>query len=457
MFVGRNHELEILEQCYQSEKFECLILYGRRRVGKTALIREFVHNKRCIFFTGIETTADENLNMFSQSIYQCDHESGEWPIYPSFDAAFKAIADMSNNQNLVLVLDEYPYLAKSYPAISSILQKNIDLYYQSNRRLMLIICGSSMSFMEHQVLGYQSPLFGRRTAQLKLGPFNYFEMQAFYTSMSPEAMAVVYGVTGGIPKYIQCFDEKRTIRDNLCNQFLNPSGYLYEEPSNLLKQELREPGVYHAIIRAIASGHSKISEISNALGMSTSTLSPYLARLQELGIVQKKSPVPSTGAKKCIYEVSDLMFSFWYLIVPTQNTLIQRGYSERAYTNIIPTLDTYMGKVFEQICIEYMWREYDKLPVQFTEIGAWWGANRTKKQTEEIDIVATDGKSAIFCECKWRNKTVTEDILQTLIDRSMLVDVERRYYMIFSKSEYSNECQKTASRLGIQLIQFSEM
>ena len=123
MFVGRNHELEILEQCYQSEKFECLILYGRRRVGKTALIREFVHNKRCIFFTGIETTADENLNMFSQSIYQCDHESGEWPIYPSFDAAFKAIADMSNNQNLVLVLDEYPYLAKSYPAISSILQK----------------------------------------------------------------------------------------------------------------------------------------------------------------------------------------------------------------------------------------------------------------------------------------------------------------------------------------------
>jgi AAA+ ATPase superfamily predicted ATPase len=232
---------------------------------------------------------------------------------------------------------------------------------------------------------------------------------------------------------------------------------LYEEPSNLLKQELREPGVYHAIIRAIASGHSKISEISNALGMSTSTLSPYLARLQELGIVQKKSPVPSTGAKKCIYEVSDLMFRFWYLIVPTQNTLIQRGYSERAYTNIIPTLDTYMGKVFEQICIEYMWREYDKLPVQFTEIGAWWGANRTKKQTEEIDIVATDGKSAIFCECKWRNKTVTEDILQTLIDRSMLVDVERRYYMIFSKSEYSNECQKTASRLGIQLIQFSEM
>ena len=104
-----------------------------------------------------------------------------------------------------------------------------------------------------------------------------------------------------------------------------------------------------------------------------------------------------------------------------------------------------------------MWREYDKLPVQFTEIGPWWGANRTKKQTEEIDIVATDGKSAIFCECKWRNKTVTEDILQTLIDRSMLVDIEQRYYMIFSKSEYSKECQKTASRLGIQLIQFSEM
>ncbi len=457
MFVGRERELGIFEQCYQSEKFECLVLYGRRRVGKTALIREFVQNRKCIFFTGIESTSDENLNMLSQSIWLCDHETGEWPVFPSFDAAFKAIADMCSNQKIVVVLDEYPYLAKSYPAVSSILQKMIDLYYQSQGNLMLVLCGSSMSFMEHQVMGYQSPLYGRRTVQIKLGPFCFFETPAFYTKLSPETMAVVYGVTGGIPKYIQCFDENKTIRENLCDQFFCSSGYLYEEPSNLLKQELREPGIYHAMIRAIASGHSKMSELANALGMTSSSLSPYLAKLQELGIVQKKYPVPATGARKNIYEVSDMMFKFWHLVVPGQNNLIQRGFSDRAYTNILPTLETYMGKVFEQICIDYMWKEYDKLPVQFTEIGAWWGSNRTKKQTEEIDIVATDGRSAIFCECKWRNRTITEETLQTLIERSMLVDMAHRYYIVFAKSQFSQECQKAAKRLGIRLICFLEM
>ena len=457
MFVGRKRELEILEQCYRSDKFECLVLYGRRRVGKTALIREFVRNRRCIFFTGIESTSDENLNMLSQSIWLCDHDNGEWPVFPSFDAAFKTIADMCSQQKLIVVLDEYPYLAKSCPAVSSILQKTIDLYYQAQSNLTLILCGSSMSFMEHQVMGYQSPLYGRRTAQLKLGPFHFFEIPDFYTKLSPESMAVVYGVTGGVPRYIQCFDENKLIQENLCEQLFSSSGYLYEEPSNLLKQELREPGIYHAMTRAIASGNTKLSELSNALGMSSSSLSPYLSKLQELGIVQKKSPVPSTGSKKSVYEVSDMMFKFWYLTVPGQNNLIQRGFSERAYSNIVPALETYMGKVFEQICIDYLWKEYDNLPVQFTEIGAWWGSNRTKKQTEEIDIVATDGNSAVFCECKWRNKTITEETLQTLLDRSMLIDMAKRYYIIFSKSDFSPECKKTAKRLGIRLIRFSEM
>ena len=270
-------------------------------------------------------------------------------------------------------------------------------------------------------------------------------------------MAIVYGATGGIPKYIQCFDENKSIRENLCDQFFSSSGYLYEEPSNLLKQELREPAIYHAMTRAIASGNTKMSELSNVLGMSSSSLSPYLSKLQELGIVQKKSPVPATGSKKSIYEVSDMMFKFWYLVVPGQNNLIQRGFSDRAYTNAVPAIETYMEKVFEQICIDYMWKEYDNLPVQFTEIGAWWGSNRTKKQTEEIDIVATDGNSAIFCECKWRSKPITEEILQTLIERSMLIEMEHRYYIVFSKSTFSQECRKAAKRLGVQLIRFSEM
>ena len=240
MFIGRENELNIMKRMFLSEKFECLILYGRRRVGKTALINEFIKDKRAVFFTGFDTTAQENLEALSQSIYHCDNLSGEGPLYQSYEKAFDAIGELCKAQKTVVIFDEYPYLAKSKASISSILQKKIDLDYQKNGNIFLILCGSSMSFMEHQVLGYQSPLYGRRTSQMKLLPFSYFEMKKFFTKFTNEEQAVLYGITGGIPKYITCMDENRSLSENITEQFFSTSGYLYEEPENLLKQKRRE-------------------------------------------------------------------------------------------------------------------------------------------------------------------------------------------------------------------------
>ena len=256
MFIGRQRELSEMQRRYKREGFECIVLYGRRRVGKTALIREFCRDKKTIFFTGLETTAKENLEYFSQSVYDMQGGRGKAPVYPDFSTLLAAVTDLARKEKIVLVIDEYPYLAKSYEGISSLLQREIDHVWR-NLNLYVILCGSSMSFMEKQVLGHRSPLFGRRSAQIKLEPFTIFETRAYFPTMDAEDLALLYGVTGGIPFYLAQMDADAGIRDNLTRNFFDPMGYLFEEPSNLLKQELREPAIYNAVLQAVADGKTK--------------------------------------------------------------------------------------------------------------------------------------------------------------------------------------------------------
>ena len=218
MFIGREKELEQLESRYRREGYECMIVYGRRRVGKTALIREFCKGKKTIFFTGMETTARENLENLSQSIYEAKGQTGPAPVYRDFSAALEAITDMARKEKIILVIDEYPYLAGSYPGISSLLQVEIDHKWK-DLDIYLILCGSSMSFMEKQVLGHESPLFGRRTGQLKLAPFTIFEARSLFPHISGEDLALYYGATGGIPFYLTKMDEKKA-----------QSFFLWDEP-----------------------------------------------------------------------------------------------------------------------------------------------------------------------------------------------------------------------------------
>ena len=461
MFVGRKTELVELDRLYMTEKFQCAIIYGRRRVGKTALVSEFTKNKETIFFTALETTAKENLAGLSQSVFRCVNDNTNTsPIYSSFSDVLETIFDLSKNRRIVFVVDEYPYLAASYRGFSSLLQTFIDNHKDSSR-LFIILCGSSLSFMENQVLGYQSPLYGRRTAQFKILPFDFAQTREYFrAAYNALDTALLYGITGGVPLYLSLIEKKQCVADNIKQNFFKPSGYLFEEPGNLIKQECREPAHYNAIIKAIAGGASRLSEISGKVGLNTALSSTYLSKLMSIGIVKKETPFRDESKKKTIYVLDDSMFRFWYRFIPDCLSLITRGEADVAYEMIKPQITAFMGQVFEKICLEYLWQQNiaRETPFLFTDAGRWWG-NDSRKQTEcEIDIVADNKENAIFSECKWSNVPVKPEILKSLFERSELFRYSSKYYYLFSKSGFSESVSAEAQEMeNVRLVRFEEI
>ncbi|MDR1627079.1 MAG: ATP-binding protein [Spirochaetia bacterium] len=460
MFLGRDRELAKLEQMYAGSAFECAVIYGRRRVGKTTLIGEFIRNKKAIYYTATETSARENLESMSRAILGITPEAGEaFPVYARFQDALDAVHERAKTKRLIFVIDEYPYVAASYQGFSSLLQKQIDLKFKDSR-LMLILCGSSMSFMEGEVLGYKSPLYGRRTAQFKIQPFGYFETRLFFPRWKPEEQALAYAVTGGVPQYLAFFDAGRPAAENIRKNFLDPNANLFEEPLNLLQQEVREPAQYNAVIKAIATGSTKSSEIADRTGLQSSALAVYLRNLISLGIAVKEEPVTGDSRRKTLYRIADSMFRFWYRFIPGHTALIQRGMAGEAWRRIQPQIPAFMGGVFEDICKEWLWRENsrEKLPLSFIQAGRWWGNDKTRRQETEIDILAfSDSGEAIIGECKWTGTQVSAGILQTLEERSGIFPYKNKFLYLFSKSGFTAACKKRAAQTGARLVSFAQM
>ena len=460
MFIGREKELKNLNSLYDTDKFQFPVIYGRRRVGKTALINEFVKDKDTIYFTGIETNAKQNLENFSRSIFSYTTESTIAPVFSSFQEALEYVFTLAETKRLVLVIDEYPYVAKSYKAIASMLQVLIDKKKDTSK-LFLILCGSSMSFMEEQVLGYKSPLYGRRTSQFKILPFEFFESRKYFSKFSDLDMATVYGLVGGTPQYLLQMDDNISLEYNIKNKLLNSTSYLFEEPNNLLQQEVREPAIYNAIISAVATGSTKLSEISSKVGEETSACSAYLKNLISLGIIKKETPFAEKTSKKTIYVIADNLFRFWYRFVPSNISIIQKDMTDLAYKNISEQLSSYMGAVFEEICKQYLWElnKQGKAAITFTDLGRWWGNDPKNRCETEVDIMGTDAAgSALFCECKWTNEKVDAGVLDTLAERSKLFRYANVCLYLFAKTGFTKGCIDKANELGnVNLVTFSEM
>ena len=289
MFIGRERELATLNKLYASDQFEFVVIYGRRRVGKTALISQFIDDKNAIYFMGVESNAKQNLENFSKSIMSYHTGMDAETSFLSFQAALEYVFKLSEKERIILAIDEYPYVARSSKSLASTIQLLID-QYKNTSKLMLILCGSSMSYMEDHVLAYKAPLYGRRTAQMKILPFDFDETCHYFKNFTDEEKAYVYGIVGGTPQYLLQMSDKLSIEDNIKNTFLNPNSALFEEPENLLKQEVREPALYNAIITAIATGASRMSEISGKVGESTNICSAYVKNLISLGIIEKETP-----------------------------------------------------------------------------------------------------------------------------------------------------------------------
>ena len=449
---GRMHELRSLEELYMRNEFTFAVIYGRRRVGKSALIREFLRrgNKKAIMFTAAESTDNENLEDFSQSIYKMIHpELGSHGVFRSWDGAFEYIAEASKKEKAVVVIDEYPYLAKARPSISSELQRCMETT-MAGTDIMLILCGSSMNFMENQVLGYQSPLYGRRTAQYKIEPLDYYDSAEFFGSAGAEDKLLGYAATGGIPQYLNVISRKGTVAEGIEDAFFDKSGFLHEEPYNLLKQELREPAVYNAIIGAIASGATKLNEIAGKVKEDMSKVSKYLGVLINLGIIKREVPMLSEKNAKGVYTICDDMYRFWYRFVRKETALIKKGAPNIFDEKVRPFIQDFMGPVFEEVCREYLWRLNikKKLPFMFSDIGRWWGGNPITKTETEIDIVAASAakKDMIIGECKWQKEKVGPEVYNGLKEKAVLFPEKNIRYFLFSKAGFKPDLKKEAER-----------
>ena len=460
MFIGRGRELKALNKLYDSNKFEFAVIYGRRRIGKTELIKQFLGDKKAIYFMGIESNAKLNLENFSKSILEFNTGIRADTSFSNFQAALEYVFQLAENERIILAIDEYPYVARSSKSLASTLQLLIDKYKDTSK-LMLILCGSSMSYMEDHVLSYKAPLYGRRTAQIKLLPFDFEETCRYLADMSGEDKALMYGTVGGTPQYLLQVNDKLSVEENIKNTYLNPISFLYEEPTNLLKQEVREPAIYTAIITAIATGASRMADISTKVGEDTSVCTTYIKNLISLGIVQKETPYGEKTSRKTIYSIADNMFRFWYRFVLENNSIIARGADDLAYKRIEPYFTDYMGKVFEDISAQYLWKLLvtGKSPIEFTSLGRWWGNDpRTRSQTE-IDIMGEQDKnSALFAECKWTNEKIDLGVLETLVQRSELFAYKNVHLFLFAKSGFTKGCIDKAAELGnVTLVTYADI
>ena len=460
MFVGRDRELNSLEKLYKSDKFEFAVIYGRRRVGKTELIKKFIEGKKSIYYMGIESNEKQNLENLSKEIIECSSGISTETSFPTFQAALEYIFQLAENERIILAIDEYPYVARASKSLASTLQLLIDKYKDTSK-LMLILCGSSMSYMEDHVLAYKAPLYGRRTAQMKILPFDFEESCRCMKNLLDEDKALIYGIAGGTPQYLFQMNDKLSVEENIKNTYLNPTSFLYEEPVNLLKQEVREPSIYNAIIEAIATGHSRMSEISSKVGEVTNVCSNYLKNLINLGIVKRETPYGEKESKKTIYSIEDHMFCFWYRFVMDNNSLIVRGAADLVYKRIESELSNYMGSIFEEICKQYLWKQLlaGNVPIEFVSLGRWWGNDPIQKCQAEIDIMGEqDNQSALFAECKWKNEKLDLNVLEILIGRSRLFRYTKVHYYLFSKSGFTTGCIEKAEEMGnVTLVSYADI
>ena len=461
MFYCRDNELRDMNRRYIRGDFECLIVYGRRRVGKTALINEFCKNKPTVFFSALNASAKENLEALSKAIYEKDHPGMDSaPVFQSFEAALDQITHIAEKERLVFVIDEYPYLAKANKSISSRLQHIIDHKWK-NSQLYLILCGSSMSFMEYQVLGYESPLYGRRTGQYKIQALTYKEMTAFNPTLTNEQQSLVYGITGGIPHYVNKLDVFDDVDEALKENLFNTSSYLFEEPENLLNQELREPAIYNSVITAIAGGASRSNEISTKVGIESAICAKYLKVLLDLGIIKKETPLTEKPGKKTIYTIGDNFFRFWYRFVPQNTSSISAGRIEQIYAPVIKRhLSDYMGLVFEQMCREYLLRYATDLPIILSDIGQWWGTDPKVKKEVQIDIVGSpvEGDEYIIGSCKYRGDPIGVDELELIRHYADVFGKGKKYHFyIFSKSGFTKGLQELGDMGEVKLVTLDDM
>lgn len=459
--IGRKNDLEQLESLYLSANFEFLTMYGRRRIGKTTILKEFSRQHKTIFFSAQEKNDSLNLLDFSKTLQTC-FEGHFISSFPTWEDAFSYLSQKESAEKLVLIIDEFPFLAEPNPSIKSILQHTIDHVWKE-KNIFLILCGSSVSFMLNDVMGYKSPLYGRITANMEIKPFDYYESAEFFPDYSETEKAIAYGILGGVPRYLESFYKTLTLEENMKQNLLREGSFLNDEPQTLLRMELREPSVYNSILEAISNGCNKVSEISDRIHEEKGKCSKYILTLQTLRLIEKIVPCgESESSKKGIYEITDNYYKFWYRYLFTNKNYYSLLGTDGACEEIMEHINDYMGPVFENICQQYLFRaaRERKLPFIPFKIGKWWGNNPLLKAQDDVDILAFDktGQKALFCECKFRNKPMPMEEYDDLVTASnIFTNVKEKYLFFFSKSGFTNPVIERAKNESSTLLTLKDL
>jgi len=460
MFVNRERELTALERFWLSEKAEFFVLYGRRRVGKTELLRQFCQNKRSIYFLASQLKEKDHLRQITEAARHVIEDALLQSLtFDDWESLLVYLAQKAQDERLILVLDEFQYLCEDNAALPSILQRFWDLHGK-NSKLFLILCGSQVSFMERETLAEKSPLYGRRTGQQQLLPFSYRDSGRFFPQYTPKEKICAYGILGGMPAYLNRFHPDLTIEENIKNELLSVQSYLFDEVNFLLRMELKDTKTYASLLHAIASGCTRLNEVAQRAGVDSTTANKYLTVLRNLGLVRRETSLIERAPQKCkkgFYRIADNYVNFWFRFVLPNLSFIESGNSELVYHQMIaPHFSTYMGHIFEDVCRQYVQLYWDeKLKVAPRRVGTHWDRDF------DIDVLTEnmDG-SHFFGECKWWDGLVGENVLDYLIQnaKKMPPRFQRNaQYILFSLCGFTDELKHRAEKEGVFLISVSEM
>jgi hypothetical protein len=448
-FIGRKNELAKLNEEYAKDS-SFVVVYGRRRVGKTTLIKEFLKGKTSFYFLATEEVEQQSMMRLAGVVARTTGNSLlEKAVFTDWLDLFRVIAEYNPSEKKVLVIDEFPYLVKANPAFPSILQHAWDEVMKDSN-VMLILSGSFIGMMQKYALSYDSPLYGRRTAQMKLAPLTFTEVYAAQNFKFEKAVEQ-YSVTGGVPKYLEFFDDKRSLNEQLKENVFSKSGFLYEEPNFLLKSEAMTAVNYFSIIKIIADGNHKIGKIAGVLEQETPTLTPYLSTLVELGFLEKQTPVTEKNpekSRKSLYFIADNFIRFWFHYVypykgelELDNMQIVLDEMKKDFTQ------KFVAFSYEDICRDIFKNLCRTGSIKFTPslIGSYW-KNDSWDDTQ-IDVMAVDRqKSCLFVgDCKYHNKPVEQSVYFELKDKvAASADIRKSFpeyeviYGIFSKSGFNS-------------------
>jgi len=437
-FVDRDIKLDQLTDCYESATADFVVIYGRRRLGKSELVRQSIADRDdAVYYQAVESTAPNQLEQF------VDTATAQFPSLRNVRRDWEALLETLGEKDAIVVIDEFPFLIDEDESLPSRIQRVWDMELQETG-MTLVVVGSSISVMEDKVLSGSAPLYGRRTATIDLPPLDVADARQFFPDYDPETAVTAWSIYGGTPYYLQTIGPDQPLGANVQQAVLSERGLLYSEPEFLLRTELRQPNTYFSILRALAHGRRTPNEIAGMAGVESGSLSTYLQRLRRLRLVERHIPVTEspTASKRGRYRIAAPLFRFWFRFVyGNQDQLRMLG--DDAYDEVVePQLADYVSPLFERLCQRAL---PDLIDRQFRDVGQWWF------KEHELDVLGLSGDGLVAGECKFTSKPVSEGVLADLERTTDEVRWAEQpaegetLYAVFSRSGYTDDLERVAN------------